>query len=572
MLTTAALKLIADVVLGAIQTEATDAVRKKLAGDPARIAFSEALAKAVQNYARQGTRLALAAPLLKAESPLSQPAVAAELAKIVQFGEAPDAAFIGQRWRMAVEQPPAWRDFTTEADLLLRHLRAELANSEAFRPVFAAKSLEAIATQTAVSAEALDTLTRQLDSLTGLLATGFGQLTNAFAAAQTSIRQGIRDYTLLIDEKTRDFVGRQFLLGTIDNFLAANPRGYYIIRGDPGIGKTAIAAQYVKAHGVPHHFNVRAEGITTPDAFLGNICSQLIAAFDLPYPALPPKATQDSGFLSTLLGQAAARLEVGERLVIIVDALDESDSLGLPAGTNPLFLPRLLPHGVYIVMTMRKESLGLFVECEKQELTIDPAAAYNRDDVDAYVRLQASRPGIQRYLKEQGHNLTAEQFVRFLVDKSQGNFMYLRYVLPEIASGAYSHLHLEKLPAGLEDYYEDHWQRMKAQDSDAWFDYKLPIMMALTVVEEPVSKDLIADYSGVSDRRRLTAVLQEWSPFLHREEVSYEGRLQTRYRIYHTSFLEFIARKEEIAEERVSRMEARRRIAGSRLTDLYGGE
>jgi hypothetical protein len=96
--------------------------------------------------------------------------------------------------------------------------------------------------------------------------------------------------------------------------------------------------------------------------------------------------------------------------------------------------------------------------------------------------------------------------------------------------------------------------------------------MALTVVKEPVSIDLLSDFSDVNERSRIRAVLNEWSPFLHEDEVEHEGTTQKRYRVYHASFHDFIAAKEEVADERVSRHDANEKIANKLWTDLFGEE
>ena len=96
--------------------------------------------------------------------------------------------------------------------------------------------------------------------------------------------------------------------------------------------------------------------------------------------------------------------------------------------------------------------------------------------------------------------------------------------------------------------------------------------MALTVIKEPVSIDLLSEFSEVAERARIRAVLNEWEQFLHEEEVDQEGKIQKRYRVYHASFHDFIADKEEIAEEKVSRLDAHKKIASKLWKDLYGEE
>ena len=149
--------------------------------------------------------------------------------------------------------------------------------------------------------------------------------------------------------------------------------------------------------------------------------------------------------------------------------------------------------------------------------------------------------------------------------------MYLRYVLPEIESGFYKDRDFTDLPEGLQNYYEDHWRRMRTRDEDAWFARQLPVLVALTVIKEPISMDLIQKFSGVEDRRWIRAVLNEWEQFLYTASVEdEEGQPQKRYRLYHASFHDFIAAKDEVADERVSLKGANARIADVLLEEMYG--
>ncbi len=192
-------------------------------------------------------------------------------------------------------------------------------------------------------------------------------------------------------------------------------------------------------------------------------------------------------------------------------------------------------------------------------------SAGNIADVHEYVVRNVTLPGIQAYITKQ--EIDNDLFIDYLVQKSEGNFLYLHYVLPEIEHGAYTDLGLEALPAGLLNYYDDHWRRMRGENEEAWFRYKLPVIMALTGVKEPVSIDLIADFSGVQERARIREVLHDWGQFLHEEQILYKDGLQKRYYVYHASFHDFIAKKEEVDDERVSRKAAQEKFA-----DLYWSE
>ena len=107
----------------------------------------------------------------------------------------------------------------------------------------------------------------------------------------------------------------------IDEFIKNNNSGYFFICGDPGIGKSTIAAQLVKKKEYIHHFNIRAEGINKPGIFLKNVSSQLIVKYSLGYSMLPPDATSDGRFLSKLLTEVSAKLASGQKVIIVIDCL-----------------------------------------------------------------------------------------------------------------------------------------------------------------------------------------------------------------------------------------------------------
>ncbi len=376
-----------------------------------------------------------------------------------------------------------------------------------------------------------------------------------------TIRSAITDFSDLIQAKTEDFVGRRWVFDALARSIQKRGRGYFVIRGEPGIGKTALSAEMVRRERAIHHFNVRSDGIQTPEKFLRNICAQLITTYGLDHSSLPPSATEGSGFLKTLLGEVARKLAPAEKAVLLVDALDETDLSSLAPGANALYLPTTLPAGIFIVLTTRFKDVPLRIDDECR-LDLNQDCPQNLEDVREYVEVRLPRAGIRAYLAGQG--LDEESFVTEMVAKSQGNFMYLRYVLPEIESGAFQTRIVQTLPAGLKNYYEDHWNRMRSEKGEAWFQQQLPVLVALTVVQKPISIDLIARFSGLQDRRRVRPVLDEWAQFLYvAKDAGEGGRVRKRYRLYHASFFEFIAAKDQVEDERVNLEEAHRRIAES---------
>jgi len=561
---------IADKITEDLLDKGADKLERVIKGEKSQNAFKRALGDAIQRYSTYGTRLVIAEPLLRNDGLLADEVVIQEISKIFRFEGEPNYVVIGERWKSLLNNPPAWRDFTDEAKILIDYLRDELKTSDVFGPVFERQSINAIAENVLDSADALTTVLRELTQLRQLMDGRLGDLMRTIMGASTDIRENIRDFTGYIDEKTQNFVGRNFVFESIDSFLLSTPSGYFIIKGDPGIGKSALLCELVKRKGYIHHFNNRALSINTTDIFLKNVCSQLIAVYGLKQAFLPAEATKDGGFLLMLLEEISRQLGPGQKAVIVIDALDEVDEGASTSSANILCLPPNLPKGIYVILSCRRVDIRIRIECDQRSLEIEQDTASNLDDIRSFVSDKTDRNGIKAYISAQ--EIDQELFIEHLIEKSQGNFMYLRYVLPEIENGYYKDLALSQLPIGLLDYYEDHWRRMRKKSELDWLEYKLPVVIALSIVKEPVSISLISEFSGVKDLRRIRAVLLEWKQFLYESKVVQENSLQIRYRAYHDTFREFIALKDEVADEHVSLKKAHGIIADVLWNGLFPGD
>ncbi|MFA6186462.1 MAG: hypothetical protein WC770_04515 [Phycisphaerae bacterium] len=368
------------------------------------------------------------------------------------------------------------------------------------------------------------------------------------------------DFSDFIKDRTKDFVDRDFIFKKVLDFIDSNPNGYFIIKGDPGIGKSSIMArlaikgdtnigqssiiarlmedkQYV------HHFNIASSGITKASTFLRNICTQLIINYQLNYTSLPAEAWEDDIFLNKLLCEASGKIKKNEKIIIIVDSLDEVDVAGQSAMSNVLYLPRQLPEKVYIIATARDQDIRLRTECKQEPWLIPYKSDENKKDIRRYIENRTGSEGIKKYIKK--NKIKLQAFIDNMLEKSEGNFMYLRCVLPEIGNGAYQNLDFEELPSGLENYYKDHWRRMNRIEKN--FKEKIKIIYVLSEAHQPVSVELLMDFT-CEDSIVVQSVLDEWEPFLHKQKV--DGH--ARYSIYHSSFRDFLNKTEIIKSARIN--------------------
>ena len=347
---------------------------------------------------------------------------------------------------------------------------------------------------------------------------------------------------VLIDDATAGFVGRTYVFDQIESFIAENRSGYFRLTADPGEGKTAIMAEYVRRTGCVAHFNVLSETYNNTAQFTQHVATQLVARrliADAESPA-------DGGVgVADLLIEARAALSPPERLVLVVDALDEADRRDLPPTANVLLLPRTRPPGVHVLVSSRRnQDVPLRVSSVLIDMDLADYADASLDDVRDLLTRRSSDGPLRAWISDRG--ITPDAFVETLTEKSRGNFMYLRHVLPELVFGSYRDLqHLDdlgrRLPAGLENFYQDHWRLMGMTDpasaTPAW------VLYLLCELARPVSVDLLAlimqQVRPEIDVYEIQRVLDEWSAFLRPTD---DGRRS----IYHDTFRGFLRRQDVV--------------------------
>ena len=374
----------------------------------------------------------------------------------------------------------------------------------------------------------------------------------ADAPSQLGQHFRVEQFHTLIEERTRGFVGRDFIFQAIDEHLSgmSDPdfrSGYIVVRGEPGIGKTALAGQLVKLRGYLHHFNIATQNIRTARDFLANLCAQLIVRYKLDHPMLPSAATEDSGFLSQLLAEAAAK--AGDLpLVVVLDALDEAEDIDEAPNANRLFLPSTVPEGVFFVVTTReKEEYRLFVD-RRKDIYLQDQGEQNLKDVRAYIHKFVEDFRDPMSSRIASWHVDEPTFIDVITEKSQGNFMYLVHVLRDIKAGNLALTNLDNiydLPQGLKAYYQRHWRTMRSQDTARFQDYYQPVVCILASAREPVPISQLVEWTKRKwphlDTLRIRDVIRVWREFLN-EDRSEDGI--ARFRVYHTSFQDFL--KEEV--------------------------
>jgi Cro/C1-type HTH DNA-binding domain/NACHT domain len=360
------------------------------------------------------------------------------------------------------------------------------------------------------------------------------------------------EFESLIAEKIKMFCGRRFVFDSFQQFITANPHGYFTIVGDAGMGKSSIVAKYVSEHLSPCYFNILVERRNRPELFLKSIRRQLIDRYELP--------NSEDADLPTLLAKVAGKLTAGERLVIAVDALDEVEQ---EPGGNLLHLPKNLPNNVYFLLTRRPFSLDkkrLLVEVPEKELDLrdENYVNFNQEDIKEYIRFviytdSDYKNGLKNWIQDR--SITDTTFVEQVANKSENNFMYLRYVLPAIAKGVYNDLDLTELPYGLKNYYQNHWVRMGMEAKPGQL--MEIVLYILLEIATPIPCEMIAGIAKEDECDVKKVLEDDWVEYLKQQKV--DGKIC--YSIYHASFLDFLKGKLEMNSNRKIFQEVNQPIA-----------
>lgn len=350
----------------------------------------------------------------------------------------------------------------------------------------------------------------------------------------------------------KHFAGREWLLAEVDAFLRDNDRGYFILEAEAGVGKTTFLAWLTRERGYIHHFSELAPGLTGVGQGLKNLATQLVLGYHLnAYEAegvLPGAATRPD-YLLKLLKQAADERREGEKIVLVVDALDEA---GTPPNQNVLGLPNVLPEGVYFIVSQRPVRVKLQVETSttpRYPFRLSADSDQNLVDMRLLLQKAATLPAIMQKMQESSY--TQEQFTTTLLQKCRGVWIYLHYIMHEIKRGERTPLDLDALPDGMTQYYARYWERWREEDEDKWDEMYLPLLTTLAAAQEAITIKRLTEWAEVKmPMRRLRRLLKEqWRPFL--AMTKRDG--QDCYLFYHATLREFFDGRVE--EERLTEAE-----------------
>jgi hypothetical protein len=304
-------------------------------------------------------------------------------------------------------------------------------------------------------------------------------------------------------------VWRHELARTVDEFLDERRRGYFVLEGVAGVGKTTFAASLARRRNWPAYVVGRGpKGSLAIASAASSLAAQAVHLRRLDRSRLEPLAFRSatSHLWQELFDITADSRDAAHPLVLVIDGLDEDEHV---SGRNALGLPDRLPDHVYIVATQRPGKARLRA-LDKRTMTVDQLGEENQAALRRYLGSSLDRSDLKLVERERATDVIAA--------KAGGIWIYAQLVVDDLLTGRRDWRSLAELPNGLWQYYASTWMRFR-EDAREWRMFYLPVIATLAAVPPPYRPEQIAELSGIDDAARICRLLeQDWTAFLRLDE------------------------------------------------------
>ncbi|MFD4691963.1 hypothetical protein [Streptomyces sp. NPDC058463] len=397
------------------------------------------------------------------------------------------------------------------------------------------------------------------------------------------LRDARQDHDTLTDSVLQGMVWhRGWLAEEIEAFISEHGSGYFVIEGDAGIGKSVFAAWLARTGGHPVHFTQLDSDAGRAEVAVPSLTAQLIEVWGLSELApggLLPQSCRTVGWLTKVLRRAAQAAADRSReaglpgvtrtpVVLVVDALDAA--VGHSTGFLPLGLPGQLPNGVYVVATVRTGGLNCeLLPDDSRVRSLTGGQRENQADLHGHLTKSVAEQPLATKLVQAG--VAGETLVASLLDRSRGNWMYVRYVLDAIERQPSLARALPDLPIGLDRYYARQVRQWcDGPDGDA----RLRLVATFAVLEEPADASTLAALAAVDHAFAVSELTGRLRPFASVQSPT-ASVVHTRFSPAHSSLREYLITVPKEGDESARALRERTahacRQAHDRIADHYFG-
>jgi hypothetical protein len=349
-------------------------------------------------------------------------------------------------------------------------------------------------------------------------------------------KSGNQEFFQRIEELTETFKGRLPEREKLMKFVQERHKGYLSILGNPGIGKSALIAQFFKdlrareemgAIRVVEYFIGRGTAQAQPEILFNYLIRRTDELF-----AAGREIRAEGKTIWDLQQQLFAKWRLwggqcaGSKLLFLIDGLDEGTENKLVS-----YMPRENFDGVLIIYGSRPGG----------HKTIDEL--WTQLPVEQHVRLELSGLGaedIRALIYEVANKYELEResdWINAVQQRSQGNPLYLRLLCDALEHGSIAINDIHALPSKIDDYYKAILSRYAADTTDG--DHLLAGLFTFAAARDSLTMAHLGLINKLGDAtmHRIGSTLKE---------VLYENPLTEEvlvYQLFHESFRDYLLRE-----------------------------
>jgi hypothetical protein len=348
-------------------------------------------------------------------------------------------------------------------------------------------------------------------------------------------KTGNNEFQQRIEELTETFKGRIGEREKLLDFVRNNSRGYMSIQGNPGIGKSALIAQFFKdlnAHQETHHLQVVEYFIRrgTAQAQVEYLFNHLIRRTDELF-AQGREIRAEGKAVWDLQQQLFSKWRLwnthceGRKLLFLIDGLDEGVENNVVT-----YMPRENFENILIIYGSRpgghKSIDELWSQLPVEHHTKLELSGLGKADIRALIYEVANKYEVER----------ESAWIDAVQQRSQGNPLYLKLLCDAMENGSIALNDIHALPKEIDDYYKAILDRY-SHDADG--DALLAGLFAFAAARDYLTMNHLGLINGIGD-----ATVQRIGSTL--KEVLYENPLTEEvldYQLFHESFREYLMKE-----------------------------
>lgn len=351
-------------------------------------------------------------------------------------------------------------------------------------------------------------------------------------------KSGNNEFFQRIEELTETFKGRAAERESLLQFVLNKSKGYCSIQGNPGIGKSALIAQFFKdlrvikeasSVQVVEYFIRRG----TAQAQTEYLLNYLIKRTDEVFPQ-GKEVRAEGKMVFDLQQQLFSKWRLwsehsnGKKLLFLIDGLDEGVENNIVS-----YLPRENFDDVLIIYGSRpgghKTIDELWATLPIENHTKIELSGLSKEDIRALIYEVANKYDLER----------ESEWIEVVQQRSQGNPLYLKLLCDSLENKAISLNDVNALPTKIDEYYKAILLRY-AQDPDG--DALLAGLFTFAAAKDYLTLSHLGLINQIGD-----AVLERIGSTL--KEVLYENPLTEDvldYQLFHESFREYLVKEKAL--------------------------